>query len=479
MLILQTPVFNTEMKDECRILMAALSVNVLTVYMFLSVFFIPGVWAKCTDPSFLHMNAPKKLEALSGSCLIIPCSFDTTPGDGGEMFDNSKDIIGVWIKNNTQFFENPSNVIFNSSNQTNIYPMKIIGNLTQKNCTTLFSNLITKYTERYYFRIENGKFKVVDRCNFIEIKIQDSPQSPSIEFSDDLKEKTSVSITCSAPTPCPLSPPELTWNLQPDSQRQTETNTDGSFTTKIQKNITLSDTHDGFTINCSARYPVNEGPPKTAETLKTLSVSYAPKNTLASISPSGSVSAGSWVNLTCSSRAKPAVRNFSWFRSSKDGDQKVAEGETYSLNATEGGAYYCVATNDLGNQTSSKIELIIGDKVSLIYSIIGGAIGGAAVIIILVVFIICTCRFRKTQKQQQQLIASEIELQSPAPKTEDDLHYGEVKFKKRSEDSSASPQDTSQRQDTVYAEVKVSQMGNSSTQAADKPEDVYAQVKKK
>ncbi|RVE59031.1 hypothetical protein OJAV_G00200180 [Oryzias javanicus] len=191
--------------------------------------------------------------------------------------------------------------------------------------------------------------------------LPDSPQNPSIEVPADLKEKTSVSITCSAPTPCPHSPPELTWNLQPDSQRQTETNTDGSFTTKIQKNITLSDTHDGFTIRCSARYPVNEGPPKTAETLKTLSVSYAPKNTSASISPSGSVLAVYWVNLTCSSRAKPAVNNFSWFRSSKDGDQKVAEGETYSLNATEGGAYYCVATNDLGNQTSPKIDLIVGD----------------------------------------------------------------------------------------------------------------------
>ncbi|XP_036071221.1 vascular cell adhesion protein 1-like [Oryzias melastigma] len=176
----------------------------------------------------------------------------------------------------------------------------------------------------------------------------DSPRSPSIEIPADLLEKTSVSITCSAPTPCPHSPPELTWNLQADSQRQTETNTDGSFTTKIQKTITLSDTHDGFTIRCSARYPVNEGPPKTAETLKTLSVSYAPKNTSASISPSGSVSAGICVKMT-----------FSWFRSSTDGDQKVAEGEFYSLNPAEGGAFYCVATSDLGNQTSGKIDLIV------------------------------------------------------------------------------------------------------------------------
>ncbi|KAF6724006.1 Myelin-associated glycoprotein [Oryzias melastigma] len=411
------------MKDECRSLMAALSVNVLTVYMFLSVFFLPGVWAECSKPSFLHMSAPKQLEALSGSCLIIPCSFDTTPGNG-EKFDNSRETFGVWIKNNTQLFENPNNVIFNSSKKENIYPMKIIGNLRQKNCTTLFSNLTTKHTERYYFRIEDGEFKVVDRCNFIEINIQDSPQSPSIEIPAVLKEKTSVSITCSAPTPCPHSPPELTWNLQADSQRQTETNTDGSFTTKIQKTITLSDTHDGFTIRCSARYPVNEGPPKTAETLKTLNMLL--RTPSVSISPSASVSVGIWVKMTCSSRAKPAVINFIWFRSSKDGDQKVAEGESYSLNATEGGAYYCVATNDLGNQTSPKIDLIVGDNLYLTYFIIGGV----AVTIILISFVICIWRFRKNQKQQQQQPTSELELQSPAPKTEDDLHYGEVNFKR-------------------------------------------------
>ncbi|XP_023806172.1 sialoadhesin-like isoform X2 [Oryzias latipes] len=372
------------MKDECRSLLAAPFVKVLTVNMFRSLFFLPGVWTECRE-RYLHITAPKKLEALSGSCLIIPCSFTTTPGNE-QKFDNTRKIIGMWIKNNRDFENNPGNVIFNSSKQQNIYPMKIIGNLTQKNCTTLFSNLTSKYTEKYYFRIENGEFKATDFCNYTEIKIQDSPQRPSIEIPDDPKEGASVSITCSAPTPCLHSPPELTWNLQPDFQRQTEKNTDGSFTTKIQKIITLSDTHDGSIIICSARYPVNGGPPKTAETHKTLSVSYAPKKTSASISPSGLVSAGSWVTMTCSSRAKPAVSNFIWFRSSKDGDVKVAEGESYSLNATEGGGvYYCVATNDLGNQTSPKIDLIVEGSLKLTIQ----TFGRLAAILIFTCLIFC------------------------------------------------------------------------------------------
>ncbi|KAE8280028.1 hypothetical protein D5F01_LYC22164 [Larimichthys crocea] len=178
--------------------------------------------------------------------------------------------------------------------------------------------------------------------------VSDSPPSPRIEISGDLKEKESVSITCSAFTPCPHSPPKLTWNLQQDSHNKIQENTDGTFTTKIQKTITLSDQHDGYNITCSVTYPVNEGKHvKTAEQRKTLSVSYAPKDTSVSISPSGLVSAGSWVNLTCSSRAKPPVSRFTWFKISKDGPMTVSEGPFYSVSVTDVEDYYCVATNDL------------------------------------------------------------------------------------------------------------------------------------
>ena len=87
--------------------------------------------------------------------------------------------------------------------------------------------------------------------------------------------------------------------------------------------------------------------------------SDAPNNISVSISPSGLVSAGSWVNLTCSSRAKPPA-SFSWFKNSKDGAVSVAEGDFYSFkvtSVTDIEDYYCVATNDLGNQTFSWIHL--------------------------------------------------------------------------------------------------------------------------
>ncbi|XP_037829208.1 sialoadhesin isoform X2 [Kryptolebias marmoratus] len=329
--------------------------------MILSVLFISGTLAACPDHNKLFITAPETLEALSGSCLHIPCSFRAK---NETDFDVRRRVVGVWIKNDPRFGSNPGNVVFNSTKPDNIYPMNITGNLSQKDCSTLFSDLNKNHTEKYFFRIENDPFNATAICNTTEINVTDSAWSPSIKISGglkDLKEKESVSITCSAWTPCPHSPPELTWNLQQDSQK-TEKNPDGTFTTKIQETITLSDTHDGSNISCSVRYPVDGGKRnETAETNLPLSVSYAPKDTSASISPSGLVSPGSWVELSCSSRAKPPVRTFTWFRICKDGPVKVSEGQVYGFNFTEGGEFYCVAANDLGNQTSAVIFVDVED----------------------------------------------------------------------------------------------------------------------
>ncbi|XP_038154143.1 B-cell receptor CD22-like [Cyprinodon tularosa] len=333
--------------------MAALSENMLTVSMLLNVFFFSGVQ---TCKPALSITAPEEMEALSGSCLLIPFSFREKTG---ETIDGLRKTFGVWIKSNPVFKVNKVNVIYNSSKPTNSYNMKITGNLIERNCTTVFFNVNSGQTEKYFFRIENRRFKATASCHPVNITVRDSAWSPRIEISGDVKEKDSVTITCSALTPCPQSPPELTWNLQPDSPRQIEENTDGTFRTKIQQIITLSDTHDGYNIICSVRYPVDGGKhSKTAKTEVTLSVSYAPKNTSVSISPS----ADSWVYLNCSSRAKPPISCFTWFKKSQHGAMKVAEGDVYRINVTEGGVYYCVAMNDLGNQTSAEVDLNVPEK---------------------------------------------------------------------------------------------------------------------
>lgn len=254
-----------------------------------------------------------------------------------------------------------------------------------------FGFMIKWATTSFFLALNHLQFlDVVLKC--VSFDITDSPPSPRIEISGVPKEKESISITCSAVAPCPHFPPNLVWNLHV-SPDKLETNTDGTLITKIQKNMTLTDQSDGLNITCVASYRVNDSL-KTAKEQMTLSVSCkslflypintwlkqrifcrlwclshvsldAPKQTSVSVSPPGLLSAGSWVSLNCSSRAKPPVRNFTWFRISQDGngiDIKVSEGPVYSFNATDGEVYYCVATNDLGKHASSVVHLTFKGK---------------------------------------------------------------------------------------------------------------------
>ncbi|XP_071334874.1 B-cell receptor CD22-like isoform X2 [Trachinotus anak] len=449
----------------------------VTVSILLSVLFVTGASASCIKPH-LVITAPERMEALSGSCLQIPCNFRVNPE---EKFSAIGTIFGVWIKNDPRFAIGADNVIFNGSHTVNIYPISITGNLSQKNCTTLFSHLTTHKTEKYFFRIENGAFKATAACYPLEINVNDSPMSPKIEISGNLKEEESVTVTCSAFSPCPHSPPKLTWNLKRDPRNKIEENKDQTFSTKIQETITLSDKWDGRNIACSASYPVNEGKGvKTADNKMTLSVSYAPKDTRASISPSRSVSAGSWVNLTCSSRAKPPISRFTWYKQSTDGPTNVSEGDFYNFRVTHGGVYYCVATNGVGYQNSLEIHLSVEGETLYWEPVLGGVIG-FILLICLIVFVWHLKSTHSTPQQTQGQRGDELAVEESAGKREEEnIHYGEIDFSKlRPEPSSDSLQDSGRLQDTVYAEVKVSKTVNGPTHAADSPEDLYARVMRK
>ena len=115
----------------------------------------------------LSITAPEKMEALEGSCLLIPCNYSTDDTQK-DKFDKTREVIGVWMK--TRYKD--QNVIFISGKENNIHPINIIGNLKENNCTTLFSNLTTKHTDTYFFRIQNEPFKSTAMCDFLQVTVK-------------------------------------------------------------------------------------------------------------------------------------------------------------------------------------------------------------------------------------------------------------------------------------------------------------------
>ena len=120
-------------------------------------------------PAALHASMPNKMEALSDTCLQIPCSFVSVPSN---QFDKNNRIVGAWIKSTCYIESNPDNVVFNSSRPNNIYPITIIGNMSDHNCTTVFTNINSSYADKYYFRVESDSFRATDECRPLTITVK-------------------------------------------------------------------------------------------------------------------------------------------------------------------------------------------------------------------------------------------------------------------------------------------------------------------
>ncbi|XP_055737664.1 myelin-associated glycoprotein-like isoform X2 [Salvelinus fontinalis] len=347
---------------------------------FLIVLFMSGVLA-CFGQRHLITTMPDRLDVLTGSCVQIPCSFDI-PEQHKDKLNSTILTSGVWIKENPYFGGRPDSVIFNSSETVNRYEGKITGNMSQKNCTTVFFNVTTNYTNRYFFRIESQPFLATDTEKSVKIVVWDLPSSPILTVSGEVKEGIPVSLNCSAVTSCPEHPPELTWTLptQFTHENQLQENPDQTKSVLSTVTFTPSYLHHEKNITCTAVYPVGTSN-KTAEHNMMLNVSFSPKNTSASISPADPVLVGSCVNLTCSSTANPPVTNFTWFKISGDKPTQVASGLSYSLNVTvgDGGLYYCEARNSHGCGKSKEVQLAIkGQEEPVnpkVYEIVGKTLG--------------------------------------------------------------------------------------------------------
>ncbi|XP_016307653.1 B-cell receptor CD22-like [Sinocyclocheilus anshuiensis] len=298
-----------------------------------------------------NINLPKKVEALKGSCVFIPCTFDINQQLKNYLTDSAK---RMWFK------DGRSTAVFDSSRPNNgLLKGEIFGTATEKNCTTRFDNVDQSHDGSYYFRLEaNGVLKYNYKeptHSQIQITVLGSPLKPTLSIFPDQQETTegsSVSLRCSTKIFCPSRPPSLTWSSSliesvtgQQYQSQTELISDLNFT--------VSHRHHRVTFTCTATHQLQQQ--STTQESRLLRVQYAPKNTSVRINPAGLVLEGRSVTLSCSSDANPAV-NYTWYRDTERPLNPVQTGSNLTINntgPTHSGRYYCTAENKHGTQNSS------------------------------------------------------------------------------------------------------------------------------
>uniref|UniRef100_A0A3B3RZD8 Ig-like domain-containing protein n=1 Tax=Paramormyrops kingsleyae TaxID=1676925 RepID=A0A3B3RZD8_9TELE len=270
------------------------------------------------------------LKALHGSCVLIPCTFQIP----SKQENNLKAPVGMWWSNKGA--PNAKIVFFSNKTQNDIQG-NITGNLFKKNCTTVLNNILMKWTGNFSFRIE------------------DSPPSPQVTINRDIMKEgdsgDSVTLTCSAPAPCPSLPPTLSWTPRlSDSVTVFQENDDHTKNGSSVMTFTASHLLHKQEVKCTAVYRLQaDNSERTSLTSVTLKVLYSPKNTLVLIGKDGS--------LTCRSDANPAVNNFTWYKVNGSEIEVVSYTQSLTCNITEvSGQYYCQAQNEHGLQNSSTVQ---------------------------------------------------------------------------------------------------------------------------
>ncbi|XP_035772153.1 B-cell receptor CD22-like, partial [Neolamprologus brichardi] len=193
-----------------------------------------------------------------------------------------------------------------------------------------FSSIQPSDSGQYYCTAENDLGKRTSESVLIDVKYGPKPPSVSVSPPGEIKEGSSVTLTCSS-----------------------EANPAATYVCKepqlVFRSIQSSDSGEYY---CRA---VN----KLGSKLKsiTIDVKYAPKPPSVSVSPSGEIKEGTSVTLTCSSDANPAAA-YVWHKMNNQTPLSTDSQLSFSsIQPADSGEYYCTAENRLGTSTPTNISV--------------------------------------------------------------------------------------------------------------------------
>ncbi|XDV47025.1 hypothetical protein PO909_016775 [Leuciscus waleckii] len=266
------------MSSSPQTLMAGIQI---TSFIFISSVLIHTCSA---DDDIYSAVMPETVTALTGSCVQIPCTF--TISNFEDKRNKAKSINGIWLKNTSKFAEKYSSIAFNSSKNIirGFSDIQMTGNLSERNCTTVFYNIMMNHSDLYYFRLEMepNVFRATfnpesdDSRKTVRITVKDSPQPPELKPTvRKVMENTTVSLSCSAEAPCPKQPPTISWSNIPESAHiTTQLQEKPDKTQSVFSNMTFKASYMDHkkNISCTATYPRKTSKDSTVETTAMLQI---------------------------------------------------------------------------------------------------------------------------------------------------------------------------------------------------------------
>ncbi|XP_053699781.1 hemicentin-2-like [Synchiropus splendidus] len=278
------------------------------------------------------ISLEETLDALSGSCVVVSCTFTVARRYEDDLDTSCK---AIWKVGKT--------TVFDSSENSNLLDGHLEGNLVEKNCTTIFNNLQWTHSDRYRMRIECDGL-AYNFAKRVAINVQESLPSPSItQPTLVVVEGAELQLSCSAPAPCPISPPVLTWSPVLGETQQV------SMTSLMT--FKASYIHNGLRVACLAQYVRQGNSDFYSQSNALITVFFSPRQP--NITYSGPVTEGSRVTLTCDTTANPSP-DYIWYQEVDHSLVPLGRWRRLSVTATEqNNRFHCEVKNYYGLSSSA------------------------------------------------------------------------------------------------------------------------------
>ncbi|XP_063293276.1 sialoadhesin-like isoform X2 [Pelobates fuscus] len=290
---------------------------------------------------------PQRIEALIGSCVVIPCSFTRAESS------MSDDV--VWYLYSRTFYPE----VFNSrgnSETISAYRGRTSLVSTETMSCSLRINYVRSEDEAYYYPGIDTNSNAYDTDEkAVRLLLREKPHEPVIQWSGDMIEGQPITITCQVEHTCWSNPPTIGWNKRGQRGNTYQSNfTAGGWKSVSELIYTPSSNDHNTLIMCSA---IHHNGKKSLSSTR-LDINFSPKNVTVLITGKQEIMEEDDVTLLCDSKSNPVATSYEWYRGT---EKLITSYETKQILVTnvsfENIVYSCLAKNEIGTGESDPTEI--------------------------------------------------------------------------------------------------------------------------
>ncbi|XP_026883465.2 myelin-associated glycoprotein-like isoform X2 [Electrophorus electricus] len=309
-------------------------------------FLLQVLWCAMVEAQDWHVDMPTKTNALSGSCVVIPCSF-THPSS------HNPSVI-IWYSYHSTKYP----VVYSTDAEAVIKPFRgrteLIGDVKSGNCSLKINYVVPDMNGyQLYPWINPDTVSHKFYWKTVMLNVQEVPSTVDLFVEGEPKEGDTLRIICAVKHTCPFFPPTLSFgDTNGNVQNEQTALGQGYWQTISTISFPAQVSDQGRVVGCWVSHMRRPTVPKWME----INLSYAPRTVHVS-GENSMAQAGGKMTLECRSNASPPASSFLWYLQ-REGPVLGLTTREKSITITDlppdQSRFYCTAQNTHGvaNSTS-------------------------------------------------------------------------------------------------------------------------------